>query len=729
MRLSPRGVPLFLVIAGLAALAPPAHADQKRLVTIAARSCPTYDSITANRARNNIMESLQDLGPDTPYGVGGVPLIVDPAIEARPPQDQCTAIENWEFTLGTGYQSRAVPGVWGALSKVTGPFSPTVVTKKQVPLRDSDGHPYPGDVHIFGAETIHLTKEQVELATTPSKLWIQGGTPTLPITDPETYSFGALRCATDNLNGDNVEWISYPPDTAHVFCFAYYVKPAPTSGTINVVKDVTLPPEALPQKVRFTGDISYANNEFFLTASNGNPGRISFIRAAGRTWSFREDPPPQGTLTTIDCTSQTGGSTFVTDLDTRETSVSLGAGDTVTCTYHNRYRRPPAGLALRKVSLGGLGTFGFEIEGEGDRVTGSATTTELGVARPVEPAEDIADLGAGTYRVTEDLPPDVGGTWRLERVNCSPGGETQPRATTVEITVPPPAGINPICTFTNRFTPAGRITLRKITLGATASTRFQVRPEFGETRPEREQIATTTQPGEPALATGDKLEEIPIGRYSIQETIGGLNRWEVAGVQCDGVPVPAIAGRIIIELTDANPAKDCTFINRRVSDVVPPDPEPPLPGPTGPPAETGPQGGIAGAEVASARANLVVTKRVRPGRVRLGGVLRYRIVVVNQGPDPAEDVTVFERIASVQRRLPVRTSSGTCRKVPPRSCSLGTLNPGERVVVRVDVRTMHVGRFVNRVAVNTATAQTSRAGKRAQAFARVVAPPRPLFTG
>jgi Domain of unknown function DUF11 len=728
MRLFRCGVLLCVLVTGLQTLAPPAQAQQKRLVTIAARSCPSFDAITANRARNNIMESLENLGPDTPYGVGGVPLIVDPAVEAQV-QPSCTAIANWQFTLGTGYQTRAVPGVWGSLSKVTGAYSPTVVTKHQVPLRDSDGHPLPGDVHIFGAETIHLTKEQVELATTPSKLWIQGGTPTLPITDPETYAFGALRCATDNLNGDNVEWISYPPDTAHVFCFAYYVKPAPTSGTINVVKDVTLPPEAVPQKVRFTGDISYANNEFFLTASNGNPGRISFIRAAGRTWSFKEDPPPQGTLTTIDCTSQTGGSTFVTDLDTRETSVSLGAGDTVTCTYHNRYRRPPAGLALRKVSLGGLGTFGFEIEGEGDRVTGSATTTELGVARPVEPAEDIADLGAGTYRVTEDLPPDVGGSWRLERVNCSPGGETQPRATTVEITVPPPAGTNPICTFTNRFTPAGRITLRKITLGATASTRFQVRPEFGETRPEREQIATTTQPGEPALATGDKLEEIPIGRYSILETIGGPNRWQVAGVQCDGVPVPAIAGRIIIELTDDDPVRDCTFINRRVADVDPPDPAPPPPGPPGPPVETGSEGGIAGAEVASASADLVVTKRVRPRRVRLGGVLRYTITVVNRGPDAAEGVTLFERQTPVQRALPLRTRDGMCRNRPPRFCSLGTLRPGGRAIVRVNVRTRNIGRFVNVVAVNSATAQRSPRGKSARARVDVTAPPRPRFTG
>ena len=39
-------------------------------VTIAARQCPTYEDITANRARNNIQESLKDLGPDTPYAAG-----------------------------------------------------------------------------------------------------------------------------------------------------------------------------------------------------------------------------------------------------------------------------------------------------------------------------------------------------------------------------------------------------------------------------------------------------------------------------------------------------------------------------------------------------------------------------------------------------------------------------------------------------------------------------------
>ena len=104
-------------------------------MTIAARSCPTYEDITANRARNNIMESLKDLGPDTPYGQNGLPLLVDPAVEAQV-QPNCTAIDNWEFTLGKGIATRDAvpPEPWGRLSYVTDPFSPAIITQTSVPL-------------------------------------------------------------------------------------------------------------------------------------------------------------------------------------------------------------------------------------------------------------------------------------------------------------------------------------------------------------------------------------------------------------------------------------------------------------------------------------------------------------------------------------------------------------------------------------------------------------------
>ena len=65
MSLARWGVLLLMsMIASLAAMVPTAHAtDQVRLVTIAARECPSYTSITANRARNNIQESLETSDP------------------------------------------------------------------------------------------------------------------------------------------------------------------------------------------------------------------------------------------------------------------------------------------------------------------------------------------------------------------------------------------------------------------------------------------------------------------------------------------------------------------------------------------------------------------------------------------------------------------------------------------------------------------------------------------
>jgi hypothetical protein len=182
-------------------------AQQNILVTIAARSCPTYPDITANLARNNIQESLQDLGADTLYH-SGEPISYSLENKGQP---QCPPVPNWRFTLGRGYRSRAVTGPWGALSIVTEPFSTAIVTRAETPLLDSRGSPT--GTQIAGAVTIALSQTQVDLASRPNSLWLQGGLTTDPVLDqefPQQYGFGALRCAIDNLNGDNVEWISFP---------------------------------------------------------------------------------------------------------------------------------------------------------------------------------------------------------------------------------------------------------------------------------------------------------------------------------------------------------------------------------------------------------------------------------------------------------------------------------------------------------------------------------------
>ncbi len=89
-------------------------------VTVAARECPTYDSITANLARNNIQESLRDLGANAAYSAGTA---INPVTEAAK-QPACKPITGWSFTLGKGIIGRAVSGS-GARCRSSPPRSRT----------------------------------------------------------------------------------------------------------------------------------------------------------------------------------------------------------------------------------------------------------------------------------------------------------------------------------------------------------------------------------------------------------------------------------------------------------------------------------------------------------------------------------------------------------------------------------------------------------------------------
>ena len=147
-------------------------------VTFVARDCPSYGDIYANKARNDIVESLQDLGPNSQYLGNGA--LVSPAYEDLAPQTNCVPLPNWTFTLGTGYVTRAVTGVWGSLSKVTNPYTTSIITKASTPLLDDYGNAV-GTQTIPGAVTIKLTDAQASQASHASSLWAEGGTPNDPV--------------------------------------------------------------------------------------------------------------------------------------------------------------------------------------------------------------------------------------------------------------------------------------------------------------------------------------------------------------------------------------------------------------------------------------------------------------------------------------------------------------------------------------------------------------------
>ena len=92
---------------GAASAAVPAADVDGLLVTYVARSCDDYTDVMANKARNNIMESLRDLGQDTVYAPSDP---VEATVEDNVPsqRDGCEPLADWRLTLGTGHH-RARP--------------------------------------------------------------------------------------------------------------------------------------------------------------------------------------------------------------------------------------------------------------------------------------------------------------------------------------------------------------------------------------------------------------------------------------------------------------------------------------------------------------------------------------------------------------------------------------------------------------------------------------------
>jgi hypothetical protein len=741
---------LVVLVAALAG-AQPASASHIRYVTFAARYCPTYAAINANEARNNIQESLQPLGADTPYGPNDA---MDPVVE-QTNQPLCKPLAGWKFTLGTGYQSRAVPGPWGNLSKVTGayadapPASPNpVTTLASTPLLNPSGVP---TGTIAGAVTLQLTEDQVTQASKANNLWVMGGTPTDPVATPANYAFGALRCGVDNLNGDNVEWVTFPSNSIHVFCFAYYVTPPPPAGTIIVRKRLSVPPggpDVPPQTFRFTGNLSFtpdpanpgdAQKNFFDVKGGDSDdevlaGQQTFPRAAGSTWTFRETPPQSSSATFagVQCTSSNSTSTVTpSTTNPREVSVELGPADVVTCTFTNNVTFSP-GLFIRKITTGGLGTFEFAARRgtDGPATTRSVTTTKEGIAATASPID--VDAG-GKYTITESPPMRDDGHWEIDSTAC--GGQTiqdRPVQTTI-----PQSGTQ-FCTFTNRFVPTGSIKLRKVTLGATATTTFLISPDFG-TPATFAQSATTTEEGKAVLAVGDDSTALPLGTYAVREMTPSPGpvpgSWRLDAVVCNGTPVATAGGGASVTLTRDRPKIDCTVTNQFVPLPEPP-PQPPPPSPPPIPTPTPLPDPVIVVDAATASsggpsplASLVVTKRATPTRVILGQRVRYLVTVRNRGPAVARAVTLVERQTYGNRTLTLSASQGRCRGAPPRFCAIGSLAAGQSATVTVTVRPRKTGRFRNVVATNTATPALSLRGKTAAATIVVVPRPRPHFTG
>ncbi|GAA3225306.1 hypothetical protein GCM10010532_057510 [Dactylosporangium siamense] len=545
------------VLLGVLLPAVPAHAREgeqpasisaslRYQVTFVARSCDSYADVMANRVRDDHLEAASAPGRGNAYKDGQA---VDPAVEAAN-GGGCTALPGWHFSLGAGQEKK------GPLSTVTTPAVDSGETVAQVPLLDATGHKT--DKLIDGAVTLQLTPEQAG-ASTHRQLWVQGGTPGDPLlAGPRPgYGFGALRCAADGHSGGNVQWLGFPAGARHVFCFAYYVRSAQAPGTL-VVKARTATPVGYPQRFAFDASASYTADKriyadtttdaTLVRSSGGSPGTVVSRTPAG--W----------TLTDLTCAkSGAGRSLTATDVPTGTATVTLAAGEVVTCTFTYTPPVAPAGLTLRLFGDAPGGAFNVSVASGG-----GADPPRLLQAAPggdgsavVATGADLSTLLPGAYPVTLTAPAGEAAAWALAGASCA-GTELKPEGLSVTVLVA--AGTPTDCTL--RVTrKGGTIQLRSVTVGGIGAASFVIAP-LAQGTPGWSGVATTTALGDAALAQGVP-GALPLGEYLVTPlpplaTVDGS--WRLSSFACDpgeSQELPNV-GADVVPLTAAEPAAKCT---------------------------------------------------------------------------------------------------------------------------------------------------------------------------
>jgi uncharacterized repeat protein (TIGR01451 family) len=122
-----------------------------------------------------------------------------------------------------------------------------------------------------------------------------------------------------------------------------------------------------------------------------------------------------------------------------------------------------------------------------------------------------------------------------------------------------------------------------------------------------------------------------------------------------------------------------------------------------------------------------VTKAATP-QVQLpqgGGTaaISYNLVVLNNGPDAAANVTVADTAPAGVSFVSATTSAGTCSTtVQALDCTIATLAPGASVAITIRATVNTTGTKVNVVLVTTTTPETNAQNNQASAQTVVVAP-------
>jgi uncharacterized repeat protein (TIGR01451 family) len=257
------------------------------------------------------------------------------------------------------------------------------------------------------------------------------------------------------------------------------------------------------------------------------------------------DPAPAFDLSGLVCVdSATGGTASTVDLGTRQATINLDPGETVTCTFTNTQRGSIT--IVKSVSADGplVTDFNFSSPDFGAFVLGPVT-----VGNPDQSTQD--NLVPGTYSVSEDDPTANG--WALTGASCNDG--SNPSA----IDLAP--GEDVVCNFVN--SPLGSATIIKFTVGDDDTFNYVGSDPF-------DGLALTTIGG--AASADFTFQLLPSNNpHTITEDPLPAG-WSLTGLGCveDGTldSTEDLASRTATINVDLNEEVTCTFTNTAGSTLI-----------------------------------------------------------------------------------------------------------------------------------------------------------------
>ena len=344
-------------------------------------------------------------------------------------------------------------------------------------------------------------------------------------TTPGTYT-NSIEAYDNNNN-------AIGPATAQIIVPAY--------GSITVVKDAN---PTGSQSFGFT-TTGTGLSSFSLTDDGTNPNSTTFNNLSAGDYSISETPTTGWTLSGVSCLDNSTQKSVSTPSGTGTGTISLTAGQNVTCTFTNT--KLGRITVTKNTTPAQVGTFPFEStspQGSTLPSTFSITTNSNGTGSNI-----YNDLSSGAYTITELTPTSwVPGTIECTDDNNAAAGNI---ATVNNATVSFNLGVGQDVTCTYNNTAKGTLIIKKTTVGGTGTFTFNV-PGVSPSP-----SITTTSPN---VAVSSSPITVTEGTYDITENLPD-NTWKQTDASCDNGDNPS---SVTVGLDQT---VTCSFTNTKLATV------------------------------------------------------------------------------------------------------------------------------------------------------------------